>query len=132
MNSKFFRGILYSSLGMTAEIFYTSLRTFPKLEGRTQLWVAPLYYFGSIYGFEPLYQRIYTYPLYIRCIIYALFIMSIEYVAGILLKRLLGVCPWEYRNRRFSVQGVVNLAYLPLWSIVGLLAEQFYQKIFYI
>lgn len=119
--SKHQRAFIYMTLSAMAELGFTAIRRWPRLEGRTQLWVLPLYYFGSIYAFEPVYRRC---PyLLLRLFIYAMSFLGIEYLAGWLLHRYVGVCPWEYKNRRWSLHGYVDLAYTPLWALLGLAGE---------
>ena len=120
--SKYNRGFVYMCLGCLAEVSFTSLKNFPILEGKTQLWVFPLYYFGSIYGFEILYKYIKNKSIILRAFIYGIMILFIEYIAGYLIKKIIGKCPWEYTNN-FNVSGLINLSYLLLWSLVGLAAE---------
>jgi uncharacterized membrane protein len=116
--SKHHRAFVYMTLSVMTELGFTAIRRWPHLEGRTQLWVLPLYYFGSIYMFEPIYRRWRHQYLLIRLFMYAVGILGIEYVAGWILQRVVGACPWEYKNRRFSVHGYIDLAYAPLWAIM--------------
>ena len=121
---KYLRGLVYAALGVSTEIIFTGLRHWPSLEGKTQLWVIPLYYGGSVFLMEPFHNRWRHILTIYRLVVYAISIILIEYTAGQILKRYLGFCPWEYRNRRFAISGCANLAYAPLWALVGYAAEQ--------
>jgi uncharacterized membrane protein len=121
--SKHQRAFVYMTLGAMTELGFTAIRRWPQLEGRTQLWVLPLYYFGSIYMFEPIYRRWRHHYLLMRLLMYAVSILGIEYVAGWILHRVIGVCPWEYKNRRWGVHGYIDLAYAPLWASICFAGE---------
>lgn len=120
--NKYHRGFVYMCLGGMTELGFTAVKQFPILEGKTQLWVLLLYYFGSILWFEPTQKHLRRYHILIRAVLYSCTIMGIEYVAGFILHRLIGKCPWTYKNK-YNVSGYINLAYAPLWSIVGLTGE---------
>ena len=45
-----------------------------------------------------------------------------EYLTGSLLKYL-GVCPWDYTGKRFSINGLIRLDFAPFWFGTGLLFE---------
>jgi uncharacterized membrane protein len=126
-----YRGLLYTTLGMTGEVLYTGVFDFPKLNGYTQLWVMPLYYFGGLYLFEPLYKKLQQMCIKwkYRFVVYACMILMVEYIAGWLLDHIIGGCPWEYQHP-LSVHGYIHLGYLPMWGIVGLLGERVY-KVFH-
>lgn len=125
--SKYHRGFVYMIGSAFVELCFTGIRRWPNLEGRTQLWVLPLYYFGSIYGLEPIYQRFRHQYRLVRLFIYAMAFLGIEFVAGWILHRYLGQCPWEYKGRKLSVWGYVDLAYAPLWALLGLAGEMTYE-----
>jgi uncharacterized membrane protein len=127
--SKHSRGVIYMVGCAFIELLFTASRRWPRLDGHTQLWVLPLYYFGSIYAFEPLYRRFCCYHRLVRLFVYAATFLGIEFVAGWILDKYLGQCPWEYQNRRFSVYGYVDLAYAPLWAVLGLMGEIVYAEL---
>lgn len=130
MSSKHLRGLIYTSLGLNAELLFTGLRNFPTCTGESQLWVAPLYYFGSLYVFEPLYLSNPKASTIYRMFKYAVSFLLIEYVAGFILKKIIGVCPWDYGNRVGTLSGYANLTYAPLWGLLGLAGERVYHLSF--
>jgi uncharacterized membrane protein len=78
--------------------------------------IAPLY--------EPIHDAVRAWPLPARAAVYAAGFMLVEYAAGWLLRRLTGVCPWDYTGRaRWHVHGLVRLEYAPLWALFGLALE---------
>jgi len=78
--------------------------------------------YGSAALFTPVISLVNPLPVIIRGIIYASCIFAIEYLAGIFLKKL-KMCPWDYSQSKFSIQGVIRLDYTPVWFVVGLFFE---------
>ena len=121
------RFILYGLGGWCAEIVFTATRdrlrgrvSDWKLKGTTYLWMFPLY--GSIvFLYEPAHDAIRTWPWPLRGLVYMAGFFAIEYLAGWLLKRLTGSCPWDYSKwSRWSVNGYIRLDYAPIWFLAGL------------
>jgi len=56
-------------------------------------------------------------------------IFFVEYTTGYFLENLVGVCPWDYSDKKFSVNGYVRLDYAPVWFSAGLLFEQIHDKV---
>jgi uncharacterized membrane protein len=131
-----FRGLVYSTMGASAEIFFTATkrtldryqsnrndRQLWKCEGETQIWVYPIYFFGGTIVFERLHEHLRNYPSLFRLSIYACLFLLIEYLTGRLYERILGCCPWKYRLGTGVLGGYANLKYFPLWALVGAMAE---------
>jgi uncharacterized membrane protein len=80
-----------------------------------------------IYGLavllEPIHNSIRSWPIVLRGGVYTIIIFAIEYSTGLLLRLLLGVCPWDYSNSPFSISGIIRLDYAPAWFVAGLLFE---------
>jgi uncharacterized membrane protein len=74
--------------------------------------------------FEPVHDRIRHRPLALRAATYGVGILGIEYASGRLFRRFLGYVPWNYRDARFSFDGLVRIDYLPLWGMFGLGLER--------
>jgi uncharacterized membrane protein len=82
-----------------------------------------------IYGlaqplFEPVHDRLRDRPLAARAAAYGAGILVVEYASGRVVRRLLGSVPWDYRDARFAVDGLVRLDYFPLWAAFGLGLER--------
>lgn len=46
-----------------------------------------------------------------------------EYVFGSFLKKR-KMCPWDYSNSNFHINGLIRLDYAPVWFLTGLLYEK--------
>ena len=122
------RFIIYGLIGWCMEIVWTGLNSFlkgdVKLTGRTYIWMFFIY--GLAVFFEPVLQRISHLNIILRGGLYATIIFTVEYLTGWVLKKVLGVCPWDYSKCIFSVGGLIRLDYAPAWFVAGLLFEQVY------
>ena len=120
------RFIIYGLLGWCGEIVWTAAREKLsgqqqgwKLRGTTYLWMFPLY--GLIAPlYEPVHNALRAWPWPLRGVVYMLGFWAVEYLTGWLLKRLIGVCPWDYSHARWHVHGFIRLDYGPVWFLVGL------------
>lgn len=129
--SKMRRSLAYGLLGVAGEVIFTAVHSATrveersaKLEGHSYLWMLPIY--GSAaWLFEPLHDRLRHRPVLRRGIAYAIGITGVEFASGMLLKKTVGLIPWDYsEHTRLSVGGAVRLDYLPVWGAAGLLLEQ--------
>jgi uncharacterized membrane protein len=94
-----------------------------RLGGHTYLWMLPLY--GSAaFLFEPAHDALRALPWPARGAVYTVGIFAVEYLAGWLLRRATGRCPWDYSYARASVHGLIRLDYAPVWFLFGLLLER--------
>ncbi len=124
------RFVLYGLLGWAIEIVWTALSSTVggaqrgwRLAGTTYLWMFPIYgLLAPLY--EPLHDTIRPWPWPLRGLLYGLGFLAVEYVAGWLLRRLTGACPWDYTGRcRWHLHGLVRLDYGLLWALLGLALE---------
>ena len=124
------RFVLYGLLGWAIEIVWTALSSTVggaqrswRLAGTTYLWMFPIYgLLAPLY--EPLHDAIRAWPWPLRGLLYGLGFLAVEYVAGWLLRRLTGACPWDYTGRcRRHLHGLIRLDYGPLWALLGLALE---------
>ncbi len=124
------RFVLYGLLGWCIEIVWTALSSTVtrtqrgwRLVGTTYLWMFPIYgLLAPLY--EPLHDAIRAWPWPLRGLLYGLGFLAVEYVAGWLLRRLTGACPWDYTGRsRWHLHGLIRLDYGPLWALLGLALE---------
>ena len=111
-------------LGWGLEIFWTGLGALihgdPRLTGRSSLWMFPIYGLAAAIG--PVYQRLKPLNFVFRGLIYMVCIFAVEYVTGSIL-RSLHLCPWDYSQAAFNINGLIRLDYAPLWFAAGLLFE---------
>ena len=117
--------IIYGLLGICLEIFWTGLESLLKndytMVGKTYIWMFFIYGLGAF--LEPVHNKIRTYNILFRGIIYMLIIFCIEFITGLILKHLIGVCPWHYRGAG-SFYGIISLSFIPIWFCTGLLFEK--------
>lgn len=120
------RFVFYGLCGICMEVFWTGLGAFfngdMKLSGFTYIWMFPIY--GLAVFLEVVYDKIRSMPLVFRGGVYALLIFVVEFTSGMLLKMIIGLCPWDYSSSRFSVYGVIRLDFFPVWFVAGLFFEK--------
>jgi uncharacterized membrane protein len=124
------RFVIYGLLGWCGEIIWTALSEKVtgaqpgwRLPGTTYLWMFPIY--GLIAPlYEPVHNLSRNWPWPARGLVYMLGFFAVEYLSGWLLRRLTGVCPWDYAARtRWHIHGLIRLDYAPVWFAVGLALE---------
>lgn len=111
-------------VGWCLEILFTAFQSFGKkdfkLKGNTSLWMFPIYGFAAIlYPFIGILKKK---PLVFRGCIYTFFIFLTEFVTGKFLKKR-NLCPWNYDDAKYNIDGVIRLDYAPYWFGAGLLFE---------
>jgi uncharacterized membrane protein len=121
---------LYGVAGWAMEIVFTAASRQldgsgdRKLQGHTYLWMLPIYGLTALL-FDPVQRRVAHRPPAVRSAAYAAAFVGVEYGSGALLRKVTGVCPWDYTGRsRFVVDGVTRLDYAPLWALAGLGVER--------
>lgn len=99
-----------------------------KLMGHTYLWMLPVYGLGGL-AFEPCHELVRGWHWALRGLFYMVGCFAVEYVAGWLLRRLGGRCPWDYSYARWHVHGLVRLDYAPVWVVFGLALERVHDAV---
>jgi uncharacterized membrane protein len=130
--------IVFAVFGVAQEVLFTGIidsikEKNPRLKGRSTLWMFPIY--GCIL-FIVMFVSHFNYPWYVRGLLYAALILAWEYATGYIIRKMVGVSPWDYgasksydnaaRRKRFQISGLICLEYVPFWFIGGLLAEKLY------
>lgn len=92
--------------------------------GQTSLWMFPIY--GMAVLLEPVCLLLRDFPLWIRGGVYMFCIFAGEYATGSGLRRLVGVCPWDYSQSIYNVNGIIRMDYAPAWFVVGLAFERLF------
>ncbi len=126
----------YGVLGWCGEIVWTALRG--KLTGRqpgwelhgtTSLWMFPIY--GLIAPlYEPAHDALRQCPLLARGLAYTTGFFAVEYCSGWLLRRVVGIAPWDYSGETpWHVHGLIRLDYAPVWFVVGLALEPVHDRL---
>jgi len=123
MMTRFF---IYGTVGWIAEVLWTGfgslLRTDFRLTSHTYLWM--LFIYGLAVFLEPVHDAIRSWHWFYRGLLYMFLIFSVEYFSGWLLSEVIGVCPWDYGNQLFAINGFIRLDYAPVWFTAGLLFEK--------
>ncbi len=118
--------IIYGLIGWIMEIIWTgsgSLLTLDlTLTSRTSLWM--LFIYGCAVFLEPIHDKIRYLNLVLRGMLYTVIIFSIEYVSGWFLRIIIGICPWDYSQNTYNINGLIRLDYAPAWFFAGLLFEK--------
>ena len=125
IHKKICRFIIYGLIGWCVEVFWTGMGSLLtgdiKLTGQTYLWMFPIY--GLAVFLELIHNKIRDWPIILRGLLYTLLIFSIEYLTGWFLQSTIGLCPWDYSDTRFSLNGFIRLDYAPAWFTAGILFE---------
>lgn len=135
MKQKIFLFISFGCLGITTEIFFTSIMDFIfkinegvnldyKFEGKSYIWMFFIYGLGSVI-FPIIYNKVKSINLILRLLIYSLIIFLIEFISGFILDKLTGNCPWEYKSG-LAICGYIRLDYVFFWMGFGFLLELIY------
>ena len=115
--------------GWCMEIIFTSISAFfhqdLRLIGKTSLWMFPIY--GLAAFIKPIYTFIKKFPVFVRGFIYTCGIFSCEYLTGSVLKKY-HLCPWDYSQSPFNINGIIRLDYAPFWLLAGLIFERILTK----
>lgn len=122
MKTRFF---IYGLAGWIAETIFTGIGSLLKgdltMRSRTYIWMFPIY--GLMILLEPLHDRIRAWPVVYRGGVYTLIIFAIEYTTGLILRVLIGKCPWNYTGP-YAIDGLITLSFIPVWFVGGLLFEK--------
>jgi uncharacterized membrane protein len=99
------------------------------LRGETYLWMLPIYGAGGLLLERIHHRLVRRVPLLIRALAYVGAIYAVEYASGLLLRSVLGECPWDYEGCGVDVNGLIRLDFLPVWYAVGLAFEPVQQRL---
>ncbi len=124
---------LFSCIGITAEIFFTSIYTNVEavmhhepvswaLQGRSYIWMFFIYGFASLF-FPFAMDKMKNVPMFFRLLVYATGIYIAEFTSGFLLEKFTGRCPWLYEEG-WQIMGYIRLDYLPAWMGFSFLLEK--------
>lgn len=118
--------LLYGFAGWIVEVLFTGTFSAVKRDrsatAKTYLWMHPIYGATAL-GLEFLSHKLKWMPLPVRGLVYTGVMYGAEYSSGLLLRKVLGSCPWDYSGARHNVHGLVRLDYAPAWYALGLLFE---------
>lgn len=114
--------LIFGHLGLLIEIWFTALHAVifskdRKAPGRTYLWMIPIYGFGG-WSLGLLRDQFTHWFLFIPAAVSYIFAM--EFFSGLVIKKIIGTCPWDYGQARFGLAGLVRLDYIPFWLLLAL------------
>lgn len=125
------RFVIYGLAGWCLEVFWTGLGALftgdVKLSGHTTIWMFFIY--GLAVFLEPVHNILREKSVILRGGVYVILIFIIEYSTGFFLKMLIGICPWDYSNSPFSVNGIIRIDYAPVWFAAGMLFEKLHDAL---
>ena len=108
---------LYGCAGWVLEVLFTGTKAAisrdKKLAARTYLWMHPIYGAAGL-TLENVHRKLAKRSRLTRALASLGVIYATEYASGAALRRVLGDCPWQYRNG-VHLHGLVRLDYAPLW-----------------
>lgn len=123
MNQNFFK---CGMIGWTMELAFSSIHDLTtkhdkRMIDRTSLLMFPIYGMGAV--FCPLAKKLRGMNTFIRGGVYTVLIFLTEYATGWLLRRF-SMCPWDYSDAKYNIDGLVRLDFAPAWFILGLVFEK--------
>lgn len=111
------------------EIMWTAFSNIKKgnkrLMGQTSIIMFPIYGMASLLA--PVGRIIKNRNVIVRGSFYTCMIFATEYITGRFLKKK-GICPWDYSNSKYNIDGVIRLDYAPAWFGAGLFFERLVRK----
>lgn len=126
-----YRFLAYGFAGICMEVFWTGMGSLLNrdycMTGRTYLWMFPIY--GLAIFLEPVHNKIRNEPILVRGVVWLVLIWAIEFITGLIIKKIIGKCPWDYSYCDNSVLGLIRLDFAPAWFIVGLLFEKLHNAL---
>ncbi len=128
MSSTLWKFVLFGTIGVTGEVFFTALIDLFKtrrlrLYGFSFIWMFPIYGLLAFF-FEPVHARIVHQSWILRGLIYMVGIYGVEFLTGTILTSLTGAPIWQYTDR-LNFRGQITGLYAPVWFTVGLLVEKY-------
>jgi hypothetical protein len=123
------RFVIYGAAGWVAEVFFTGAAAalFERdrlARATTSLWMHPIYGLAGL-ALEQIQARLKPSPRLVRYGAYLSLMYGVEYASGWVLKRCLGVAPWDYTGRGLNIHGLIRLDYAPAWLALGVMFEPF-------
>ena len=95
----------------------------PHGTAKTYLWMHPIYGAAGL-TLEAVHRKLEGRSRLTRALASLGVIYATEYTAGAALRRVLGACPWAYREGR-HLHGLVRLDYAPFWLAAAVGFEWF-------
>lgn len=116
--------LLYGILGLLVEDLFTGIKSF--IQGDRRGTTKSYLYMPFVWGlggllFRCLAPSVESAPLLGQWLLWAMLIYTVEGLSGAVLKKVLGVVPWDYSKQRGSaLYGTINLFYAPFWVLLAI------------
>jgi uncharacterized membrane protein len=91
------------------------------LSSTTSILMFPIYGMAAL--IRPLSHLLDGNSVVFRGLVYTVCIFITEYTTGSILK-VFHVCPWNYEDAKYNINGIIRLDYAPAWFAVGLFFEK--------
>jgi len=119
------QGLLFGVFGLLVEDFFTGVKSFLRGDRRgttTSYLYMPFVWAVGGWLFAFLEPSVAAIPwLLARWVAWVLLIYVLEALSGALLKKFLGLVPWDYSDSKgAALGGTVNLWYIPFWLLLGI------------
>jgi uncharacterized membrane protein len=116
---KFF---VYGCLGLLIEVFFTGIYSLAtknwKATSQTYLHMLPIYGLAAL-ALEGISEAL-PWPFYLKAFLYVPVIYGVEALSGWLLKKAIGVIPWDYKKSKWTPMGLINLKYVGFWLVLAM------------
>lgn len=96
-----------------------------KLRGDVSLLMVPIYGFGLVFLFEPVFYLVQNWEVWQRFVLWMISFTSIEVITGFLYVKLTKHCPWDYREMSDVLFSFTRYGLLPWWGFAGLCLESY-------
>lgn len=127
------RFIIFAVMGLLLEVFFTATLKLTagnwNMHGESSPWM--IFDYGLL-GLvlmpiaRPMIRR--SVPLPVRAIVYMVGIFAVEFVSGWIFD-LCGLVIWSYKDLPGNLYGYIAPQYIPIWYVLGLMAEFLYRKV---
>lgn len=111
--------------GWCLEVFWTGTMSWlhhdMSMTSSTSLLMFPIYGLGAF--IKPISHFLSGNTIFFRGLVYMVCIFLTEYTTGTILKAH-GMCPWNYNNAKYNINGLIRLDYAPVWFTTGLFFEK--------
>lgn len=111
--------------GWCMEVVWTGcmnvLKKDKKMVGNTSLLMFPIY--GMAWIIKPMAKYLHNRNFVVRGMVYTCGIFGVEYLTGSIL-RSRDMCPWDYSDTKYNINGLIRLDYAPAWFGAGMIFEK--------
>ena len=119
MMSILLQALLFGILGLLVEDVFTGIKALLRGDRRgtttSYLYMLVVWAVGGLF-FHLVAPGVESLPLIARWLVWMVLVYVMEALSGALLKKWLGLVPWDYSESRGSaLGGTVNLLYFPYW-----------------